>query len=330
MFDVTRDPLDYVCLVVTHECNRNCQFCIDEYRGRNEVMTMDIVDKGLKFAKELGAVDILLLGGEATLHPDIVKIAKKVKKAGFNCILTTNYTKPNVVKALDGIVDSFNISYYNQKELPHKDEFKSDLTLSTIIWDGRFENREDLDRFIDKYSQQFDSLKFSTLSIANEWCEEKQKVSWLDELPNKKDILLFREQLGHIYRGYPIERNDVLLVEGQQDSYKVFPDGEISDSWTRDIEAYAMYQLIKSAVVRTPEDKKFIDTVINQYVENVHSPILREELRKELLAEHKPNAFTVKEKFISSLKVDGQPIPSRLIETNISERARISLDCAEL
>lgn len=198
MYNAKTTENDYVTLIVTHECNRHCPFCIDRYRGNNEYIKMVDVRRGLEFAKEFGAKDILLLGGEPTLHPEIVEIAKEVKRYGFNCVLTTNYSNPEVVRSLDGIVDSFNISYYGQRNLPDQKDFISDITLSTLIWKGRFQSLADFDEFIDQYGSRF-HLKFSTLEGCNDWCVRHQKVDFLDNLPGAEDIVLFGNNLGHIY-----------------------------------------------------------------------------------------------------------------------------------
>ena len=88
-------------IVTTHKCQLNCPFCVDMHGKTNEEISIDNV--------------ILLVGGEPTLHSKIVQIAECVKSNGFKCILTTNYQRPDVILRLDGVVDCFNISYYQSK-----------------------------------------------------------------------------------------------------------------------------------------------------------------------------------------------------------------------
>jgi organic radical activating enzyme len=232
MFNVKTAVSDYMTMVVTHECDRKCPFCIDEYRGRAEFITLDNVIKGLEFAKINSIKDILIVGGEPTLHPEILEIAKLVKRYGFKCILTTNYNFPEVVKALDGIVDSFNISFYDQEALPRQSEYVSDLTLSVLLFEGRFKGVEDFDAFIDKHEENF-ALKFSTMFICNEWTSRRQKVQFLDELKPVKYCILFNEMLGQIYRGHVIKRYDRVVNGSAEQSCKCHVDGEISKSWRR-------------------------------------------------------------------------------------------------
>lgn len=231
MFKVNTKTSDYMSIVLTHECNRQCPYCIDKYRGRKEYITLDNIKNAIAFAKKRNIKDILLVGGEPTLHPQVVEIAKMIKEAGFNTILTTNYTRPEVVKELDKYINSFNISFYNQKELPKQKDFKADLTLSTLLYKGGIDSKEKLDAFIEKYKDDF-ILKFSTLTVCNDWTKSHQRVDFLDNLDAKK-IVLFNEIEGLIYKGYVIKRYDRIINLNAEQSFKCHVDGTISDGWER-------------------------------------------------------------------------------------------------
>ncbi|HDY7668868.1 TPA: radical SAM protein [Vibrio vulnificus] len=233
MFEVKQSVADYLNIIVTHACNMKCAFCIDEYRNEDVFVSLEHVEKALKFAKKKNVKDILLIGGEPTLHPMIVEIAQLTKSYGFRVILTTNYTKPDVVKALDGIVDCFNISFYSQRELPKQCDFVSDLTIHAIIHRKQLNTREKLDSFIDKY-REYAHLKFSTLTVCNDWTEKMQSVPYLDSLPVKK-MVLFNEIEGMEYRGCVIKRHDIILNPGADQSYKAHTNGQIIKSWKKDL-----------------------------------------------------------------------------------------------
>lgn len=232
MYNIKTKDTDYFIIITTHECGRRCPFCIDKYRGRKEYISLEDVEKGLDYAEMLQVQDIFLTGGEPTMHPDIIEIAKRVKKRNFNLVMTTNYENPEVMKQLDGIVDSFNVSYYNQEFLPNQKDFQSDITLSTIIWQERFPALEDFDKFIDKYEKEY-YLKFSTLNSANDWCLERKTVDYLDSLPNALNVRTFEFYPAQIYRGHVIMRADLPHIENDVRPWKIFPNGEISNSWTR-------------------------------------------------------------------------------------------------
>lgn len=230
IFNVATKTTDYMSIVTTHKCQLNCPFCADMHGKTEEEISIDNVVRALHFAKSKNIKDILLVGGEPTLHTKIAEICRLVKSKGFNCILTTNYQNPNAVRKLDGIVDSFNISYYGQSELPNQQQFKSDLTLSVLIFKDRFRGKEDLDQFIDTHQKEM-HLKFSTLVPCNEWAKAHQKVEWLDELPFEWTGLLFDEILGHIYRSCIIKRYDKVINPKAVQSYKCLVDGTITKHW---------------------------------------------------------------------------------------------------
>ncbi len=231
MFDISQNVNDYLNLIVTHECNKKCPFCVDQYRGENLMVSLEHVKKSLDLAKDKNIKDVLLIGGEPTLHPHIIEIAKLTKSYGFRVIMTTNYSKPDVVKALDGIVDCFNISYYSQPVLPHQKDFVSDITIHTIIHRKQLNTKVKLDNFINKYND-YGHLKFSTLTDCNDWTSKMHLVEYLNDLEGKR-VVLFNEIEGLIYRGKVIKRHDVIVNETAGQSIKVHVTGEISHSWER-------------------------------------------------------------------------------------------------
>lgn len=232
MFNIYTTTFDYCNLILTHSCNKKCPFCVDAYRGEAGYMSLEVVKKVLADPRLEDVQDVLLIGGEPTLHPEVVTIAQMVKDAGKKPILTTNYTKPTVVRQLDGIVDSFNISYYNQKELPMQRDFKSDLTLHTLIHSKQLNTKEALDEFIDQH-QENGHLKFSTLTTCNAWTAKHAKVDYLDNL-SSTNIVLFGEILGQIYRNAIIKRYDCIVGGGTGGkAWKISPDGTFRETWTR-------------------------------------------------------------------------------------------------
>lgn len=232
MFNIVTKTDEYMSIVVTHVCDRACPFCIDGYRGNDEYIRLPDVAQALKIASLCGVKDILLVGGEPTLHPDIQEIARLVKLFGFNLILTTNYSRPDAIRRLDKYVDSFNISYYEQPELPSQEDFTADLTLSALLFQGQLDTKEALDGFIDKYAADY-ILKFSTLTVCNDWTRRCSRVDYLDSLPGET-VILFDEIEGKIYRGHIIKRYDRLINHNARQSLKCHVDGQVTRSWIRE------------------------------------------------------------------------------------------------
>lgn len=230
MFDPSTQTSDYMSVIVTHECNRRCPFCIDKQCGQPGMISMDSIEKAIRFGKEHGIRDILLVGGEPTLHPDIHTIAQRFSLNGFKVILTSNFDDLNKIYDLDPYVDCFNMSNYGQ-QLPDFSKIQhADLTLSTLIYKHHLNTREALDEFIDRLKSLPIALKFSTLSLCNDFTKNEQEVNYLDELPGER-LVLFNEILGQIYRGQLIKRYDRVVNPNAAQSYKCHPDGTISQEW---------------------------------------------------------------------------------------------------
>ena len=211
---------DKLALMLTHRCTRNCPGCANEGKHLlKKDMDLDVIDASLDLAHQKGIEWICLYGGEPSLYSDVMVVAELIKQKGFKCEITTNYDKPDVIEQLDGIVDRIVIScYQNQSEYPHRDNFKSELILNTTLWKDTFKDFEELDRFIDKYSMQFDDLEFQCPTNTSNYCEDSN--AFLEELKDKcakqGEIML--------YRGFT-------LAQGVPNPLKVWPDGSVSSNW---------------------------------------------------------------------------------------------------
>lgn len=173
-------------LWVTHECNLNCVFCRDsENKDTTGFMQMEEVKRSLIYAKEREIKTVLIGGGEPTLHPNIIEIAQMCKNMGFFTVITTNYTKPKIIKMLDGICDTINISLYqeNQEIIP------------------------------SQYEKIIPHMGFCCMRGHTKWCEEHKEIDWLDSLPIEKVVMTDRGNPCWIYRGYPIDRKDLSIFK---------------------------------------------------------------------------------------------------------------------
>jgi len=231
MFDVKQKVENYMSVVLTHDCNKSCPFCIDDYRNSGEYISMEYVDKAIKVALDNNISDILLIGGEPTLHPKVVEIAEKFSECSFKTIMTTNYTKPEVIKQLDGIVDCFNISFYNQANLPKQSDFSSDITLHALIHKHQLNTVEKIDAFIEQY-KDCGHIKFSTLFPGTAWAKNNQIGEFLDNI-DCEWVVLFNELLGQVYKDSIIKRYDRIINNKAKQSIKFHVDGTYSFSWDR-------------------------------------------------------------------------------------------------
>lgn len=228
-YDIT--TADYMYVVFTHECNRNCPFCIDSYRGRNEYLSWENLLNHLAFARERGITTITVVGGEPTLHPEAVRFCREIKRQGFYLVMTTNADHWGMLQALDGIVDAFNFSYYGQ-QLLDLSAFSTDITLSILMWKGRFKNLAALDEFIAKHKGTA-HLKFKAIEVCNQWTEEHCDISELiGQIPFAEHRTLFGAVDVGIYRGVPFGLS-VLPKDEYEHAYKGQVDGEITKGWAR-------------------------------------------------------------------------------------------------
>ncbi len=224
---------EFIHIMVTNKCNRRCPFCFDENRKFGKDITKENFIKILDKAKENNIKEVCILGGEPLLHPDIVWLCKKCKEYGFITVMTTNYANPEVLKQCDKYLDSINISYYDQKELPNQRDYKADISLSALMYKGRLDNKEDLDKFIDKYKDKF-HLRLATLEptprFPKELCDIKE---FLDTLDFDEKISLFGQIEADIYRRVTIKRHDISLPKFEQPfSFNGHVNGDYDRAWT--------------------------------------------------------------------------------------------------
>lgn len=228
-------------IIVTKKCNRDCAFCIDRpnrkyYPDDQAFIDLATVKNILNFAKSKNIKTIALNGGEPTLHPQIVTIAKMVKEAGFLTKIFTNYDFPEVVKQLDGIIDIIRISYYGPMQLPKQKDFQSKITLKITLTKATFPKLDDLIQFVKEHQHDFYDLEIHTLMQNNDYSINAQ-VDYLDIL--NEWYPLKRNEKGdyyHDFMGFQIKREDLpnLDYDLEQKLYKAHMDGTISHYFEED------------------------------------------------------------------------------------------------
>lgn len=235
MFDTKTSTKDFMSIVLTHACTRHCPFCIDKYRNCGFEISDEHFLRGLQFAKKKNIKDVLLVGGEPTLHPRILQYASLVKEHGFRLLVTSNCDKPNVLYQLDEYVDCFNFSHYGQP-MPNPKKFKhADITICKILYNGGIDNKTKLDAFIKEYESSY-HLKFSTMTPINEWAES-HNVNFIDALPGERIRIFDGEISAIIYNGVIIKRHDGAIdaFTPVTQSYKCLVNGQIKQDWNMDL-----------------------------------------------------------------------------------------------
>jgi MoaA/NifB/PqqE/SkfB family radical SAM enzyme len=88
-------------------CNFGCETCFlgEEYFSQNLTMSRQEVAAIGRWLVSAGVLDVAILGGEPTLHHDLIGVAAELRKTGVDCIrLITNGT-PRARRLLDGPLD---------------------------------------------------------------------------------------------------------------------------------------------------------------------------------------------------------------------------------
>lgn len=249
-------------VILTNQCNRNCLFCIakkNTNKTKNSFLSLSNVEKAIEFCKQEDIKTIALTGGEPTLHPNILEIAKMFRSNGFDVAIYTNYDFSEKVKKLDGIVNRIFVSYYGQ-EMPRQADFEnSQIIITTLLLKNYFKTIADLDDFIYKY-RQMACLLFTVPVNVNDYCEE-QTCEFLEEISKGSYLPLTLPDgtIIQLYNGCPIKRTDLPKAFVQLDtySYKMRLDGEISHFYTQGTENISKIQDVdlRNALLSTHNPK---------------------------------------------------------------------------
>lgn len=100
---------------ITRQCNMKCMYCNIQNTLRTD-LSLEEWKKAVDIIKKLGAKEIVILGGEPTLYPNIVELVRYITlESGLVCSLTTNaYGNFDVAKQLiDNGLTSLGVSVDN-------------------------------------------------------------------------------------------------------------------------------------------------------------------------------------------------------------------------
>lgn len=172
-------------ILVTNECNLNCEFCVAENFVRDNGKFIDVENLQLEELANQGVKFITLSGGEPTLYSDLHKLTHKLKESNLFdgiCIIT-NFTKPeNLVKCIEDF--SFirvSLGVYKNKNIIDKinqfihDNPTAELRVQVLLsnLDNGFSTIEDLNWLRENLDERV-TIACSTLRLSNEWCREHQ------------------------------------------------------------------------------------------------------------------------------------------------------------
>lgn len=76
-------------LVVTRRCNLSCGYC-HEYDRVSEPVALELLERRIDHAGDLGTLVLTLTGGEPLLHPRLDALVARVSRSGMVCTLISN------------------------------------------------------------------------------------------------------------------------------------------------------------------------------------------------------------------------------------------------
>lgn len=177
----------YISVVATNNCQCNCPYCINSATDRQLNLP---IEKTLDNIGELidqipSDPEVIILGGEPTLHPhiiDLIKGLKNLKTNGGNTLgkvrITTNGIRlkdPQFLQdILDSGIDGINISWHNENDfmpLPmlryivesiHQSRKDCKVRINTNVWRGNHDTVSELRNLVESLSFA-DSIRVSNI-----------------------------------------------------------------------------------------------------------------------------------------------------------------------
>ncbi len=124
-FRTMRTAPDYIQFYPTLRCNRSCDFCFNREMPFVPDMPLEKFRTLLGRLKNIGVTTIDIIGGEPTLHKDILAIIREAEQNGFTVNLSSNGSN---VETLAHILESaekttVGISINDRATLSHLDKF---------------------------------------------------------------------------------------------------------------------------------------------------------------------------------------------------------------
>ena len=168
---------------IVSSCNLRCPGCwVKHSHGLSTARSVDVMDAGildrtLKFGRNMGISRISLLGGEPTLHPELSEIIKKAYSLGYERVsITTNGVfasskieelassgLSNISFSIDGSTpemhnmirpsmngkDTFSVTINNlRKAIIYSKEHAFTVTVNHTIFPANFHDTESMIRFV--------------------------------------------------------------------------------------------------------------------------------------------------------------------------------------
>ncbi|AZR73332.1 hypothetical protein BBF96_08015 [Anoxybacter fermentans] len=99
-------------LILTNRCDSRCRACSYWQQKTKYYLDLSVIEEIYYHFANQGGNTIFLTGGEPTLHPDFIEIARLANEYGFITILCTNGNRINsLFNQVKDYIDSYSISF---------------------------------------------------------------------------------------------------------------------------------------------------------------------------------------------------------------------------
>jgi radical SAM protein with 4Fe4S-binding SPASM domain len=95
-----RNGPDYIQFYPTLRCNRSCDFCFNRSLPAVQDMTYEAFRAMLDRLKGFSVKAVDIIGGEPTMHPDIIRFTSQAVGSGFHVNLSSNGTNARVLEEI--------------------------------------------------------------------------------------------------------------------------------------------------------------------------------------------------------------------------------------
>jgi len=131
---------DYIQFYPTLRCNRSCDFCFNKDMPFVPDMSLEKFRTMLDRLKSIGVKTIDIIGGEPTLHRDIIIIITEAERNGFSVNLSSNGTNADTLSSILETTEktTVGVSINDRETLGHLEKFisKHKPVVKTVVHAG--------------------------------------------------------------------------------------------------------------------------------------------------------------------------------------------------
>lgn len=227
--------LDHIDIVVSHQCNMNCPYCIDKFKGTNGEIDLSIINSFLKKVRTVTdeKLEILLLGGEPTIigSKKLISIAKLAKFYGFDIIISTNGLAKNIIHEILPYFNWIQITTHSEKETNYWREINNIYHNINLKLSGdQILTYEKLEHFIDS------TTDFTRRSVSMYFTPDFKQLCSDQKIWSLLDTLEWKRNGSYMYAFYKDVRfkkcipNETNIID-EPTVPKLYPNGNYNKTW---------------------------------------------------------------------------------------------------